>query len=606
MPKPLVKPVPLDISLEFHERLIGKVGKTLEDTKKRLCDTELVLNLEPNPDEKAQVKLWHQAVNEVLEQRPDMNFPTMRQIKREHDMKELANRENKSKKHNASKTDWNKKMNQAIEKQTENLQKMVLDKEGKFGGSVKGETLKTIQNYNGCNTIFKGSRTLIRKAGNGLIEENETSLPPWFHPQYYEIHYEAKKKTDTFYQLPFKALPRKKIISTAVIARENYLRRKEAVRLSASPPPTRDNMRAASFRDLPFDEDSLDGEEESSTGTKKERTVTIHVPEEENGRSSAQSREDSIDSSDSYNYYRYKDFPFEASKENSLHFDKQPESPKFIYLEEEERMSRQRSTTLKTKKNTPNMKLVPIKANHSYALKILATEEKTDSRWQVTDYTFSALASQPALVLDEFRLEETLVEGDNQSTDTPATVVQEEVKERRPKSGLKYSSEIFSTRPKLYKPPNDIIPDQTRSNPRTRTSSRSQASPYTAESTQSSPGSPHLGQSRAPTSGDDQNVQDDSSASTMAGGLMNSSLDLTRSHESITTIIDHWCRERGITASRTHRKPRVKHDDFLSRHPVLPSIETSLHGLLLESNPYNENDEIIKKNKNVDVDKIKV
>ena len=61
----------------------------------------------------------------------------------------------------------------------------------------------------GMNTIYSGTRVLTKKEGN-LLKENTgaSSLPPWFHPQYYEHADFVPKKRDAQFQQSFNSISR--------------------------------------------------------------------------------------------------------------------------------------------------------------------------------------------------------------------------------------------------------------------------------------------------------------------------------------------------------------------------------------------------------------
>jgi hypothetical protein len=143
-----LKPVVVDVGIEFHEKLISTVGANLKSTKERLHESELTLNLEPPGDELSQHEAWEAVVNDLLSHHR-MDFPKQSQIQKQHDFNQLVQRQNRVKERAQSREDWNKRAAMILAKETQNLQKKILAGKCKFGGSVKGVELKTIQNYNG-------------------------------------------------------------------------------------------------------------------------------------------------------------------------------------------------------------------------------------------------------------------------------------------------------------------------------------------------------------------------------------------------------------------------------------------------------------------------
>jgi hypothetical protein len=193
-----MKPVPVDVELEYHERLIHKVDHSLRGTKSRLQRAELLLNLEPPLDEPSNHEEWVENVHDILSSNHRLEFPKFSRMQKQHEIKHLLQRQTKSRERLRSREDWTRRAARILAKETQNLQKKVLAGKSSFGGSITGEELKTIENYHGCNTYDRGTRTLVRKEGRNLTPlslDNNPSLPPWFGPQYYDVHdYNQNKK----------------------------------------------------------------------------------------------------------------------------------------------------------------------------------------------------------------------------------------------------------------------------------------------------------------------------------------------------------------------------------------------------------------------------
>lgn len=144
-----VKPVPLDLELEFHERLIHTIGKGISRTKKKLADSELMLNVRPPDNEVANLIEWTAKKNKLFEQKDVLVFPTLLKIKKENDEKNLLNSLTIGRQQTESNVKWNKRMNKELQKQAELLRKSILNAHANFGTVVEGTEIKKIENYRG-------------------------------------------------------------------------------------------------------------------------------------------------------------------------------------------------------------------------------------------------------------------------------------------------------------------------------------------------------------------------------------------------------------------------------------------------------------------------
>ena len=144
-----VKPVPLDLELEVHERLIHTIGKGISRTKKKLADSELMLNVRPPDNEVANLIEWTAKKNKLFEQKDVLMFPTLLKIKRENDEKNLLNSLTIGRNQTESNVKWNKRMNKELQKQAELLRKSILNAHANFGTVVEGTEIKKIENYRG-------------------------------------------------------------------------------------------------------------------------------------------------------------------------------------------------------------------------------------------------------------------------------------------------------------------------------------------------------------------------------------------------------------------------------------------------------------------------
>ena len=161
-----VKPVPLDLELEFHERLIHTIGKGISRTKKKLADSELMLNVRPPDNEVANLIEWTAKKNKLFEQKDVLVFPTLLKIKKENDEKNLLNSLTIGRQQTESNVKWNKRMNKELQKQAELLRKSILNAHANFGTVVEGTEIKKIENYRGNNTyitdIILGSPSTVQ------------------------------------------------------------------------------------------------------------------------------------------------------------------------------------------------------------------------------------------------------------------------------------------------------------------------------------------------------------------------------------------------------------------------------------------------------------
>jgi hypothetical protein len=239
-----MKPVPVDVGLEFHEKLITKVDKSLKATKFRLHQTELLLNLEPPPDEANHHVDWIATIDDMLSSNHRLHFPNFSSLQKQHEFNQLVKKQSKTHERAQSRQEWNRRAALILAKETQNIQKKVLAGKCTFGSSAKGVPLKTISDYSGkhcltschlllmvflgCNTFDKESRTLVRKEGRIQPEDREHNLPDWFCPQYYDSNkYDPKKKHDNSYQIPFKSPERYPQFSEELINREHVKRRRK-------------------------------------------------------------------------------------------------------------------------------------------------------------------------------------------------------------------------------------------------------------------------------------------------------------------------------------------------------------------------------------------
>eukprot|EP01031_Cornospumella_fuschlensis_P025992 gene25992-31386_t len=498
---PKLKPVFMDVHLEFHETLINKVGKTLAKTKKQLHETELILNLEPSLDDKIEHRAWQKKLNKRLSQRINMEFPTLLQLKKEHAMKKFSkSQETKSKEKVITKEEYMEKANRILAKQTHDLQQKVLNGKFQFGGSVKGEVLRTIPNYNGGNTYHKESRTLIRKDGTSMPSPTETSLPPWFGPGYYDPQPQPSttQKSDNFYKMPFKSVPRKPPVgspdntnsggvSPIRESKSRSNRRKQALSplppstnsppSSSSPPAGRGSPPVASFPSI-FDLHDFpagnEGEEDGKLiagdiDNAKQDGGDVQFRPKRNRDSFSQVSRRSFSQASSQPSYPTASSPLVVlSRDPSVVLQDSTDSSEltplaFVTSSPPRPISRHISSPqgkMRSRKRA-SVVLNPVHDKYSGILKTLNSEDPAHNKWKIKDYTRGALAAQLPLVLHSCDLEP--LESANE-TRPGTSQSNHEVQAQldlmsRPATGtkLKYSSDIFRIKKIAYRSSEQLL-----------------------------------------------------------------------------------------------------------------------------------------------------
>lgn len=450
-----LKPVFMDVHLDFHEQLVNKVGRTLARTKKQLHDTELLINLEPNMNDTWEHKKWVEDVNKRLDQHLNPQFPTLLQLKKEAAVKKAAKMETKSRERVASREEWSRRANHILEKQAAALQKKVLGGKLMFGGKVKGEELRTIDNYDGGNTIFKDSRTLIRKDG----KEQERSLPPWIGPAYYNPQPVEVRKSDNFYKMPFKAEERRHGASASTEARENLHRRQEAVRLAVPMPRSAGHMQHAntssvlSLHNLTEDEEVVMVRDMSSPIASPPRSPPLLQSLNIGDRKFSAL---SVGSDTSY------EIPLTGSRSVVS------KDPSYVSLSgslplplpsplirQLSALSLPEPTPRPIDKMRRKIPLVvdPLQTHHAYALKILSTEQTMRHQRKGKDYTLNALVNQVPLEFHTCDLEPVDAAAlPVEALPVPAVDAEAILTiKQQPIPKLKYSSEVFRIKKVPYR-----------------------------------------------------------------------------------------------------------------------------------------------------------
>jgi hypothetical protein len=146
-----VKPVSLEMELDFHERLLHTVGKNIAQTKKRLHDAELILNLRPPDHEIAETQEWNVKVSQLIDRRDPLQFPTLYKVRKEYESKALIKSIRSGRQRIESDEKFNQRMNRILAREAELIKKKVLSNSASFGKKLTGEPIRTIDDYKGAN-----------------------------------------------------------------------------------------------------------------------------------------------------------------------------------------------------------------------------------------------------------------------------------------------------------------------------------------------------------------------------------------------------------------------------------------------------------------------
>ena len=221
--------VEFDVDLLLNERQVACTRNSISKMKKRLHDTQLTLILEPPENEPAEIYEWKAKVHELINRREKLDFPTMRMIlkeKRDEDaltspLLKPPDEKINNPPHSRS---TNKRSSVTQEQIWERMKKAELRKRlatdcKAFGANQEGEVLRTIENYQGLNSVHPTSRTLVRKTHIRGPFDNTSSVPASIGPGQYDItnNIPLKPGGDIGYQIAFKAVPRDKLVNAGVL-----------------------------------------------------------------------------------------------------------------------------------------------------------------------------------------------------------------------------------------------------------------------------------------------------------------------------------------------------------------------------------------------------
>ena len=232
--------VHFDADLLLNERQVACTRKSISQMKKKLHDTQLTLILQPTENDLAEMDIWNAKVNELINRREKLDFPSLQNILSENEEASTAPIPILKP---ASETSsplldgqfCGRQSSVMQEKMWEKMKRIELRKrlgtDQAFGANTAGEILRTIDNYQGYNSRNPISRILVRKHHRPGPFDNMSSVPASIGPGQYEKSgpHLCKSGGNIGYQMAFKACPRDKII-TATGLRFTSLRRNLASR----------------------------------------------------------------------------------------------------------------------------------------------------------------------------------------------------------------------------------------------------------------------------------------------------------------------------------------------------------------------------------------
>jgi hypothetical protein len=216
--------VPLDRELEHHELLVETGLKSLKRIKNKLGKYQLSCYLAPITGSAREIKEWENKASKILEEKRPIPTPTLREYTLEYKRKNphpimLSTGEviksKETKEEQRKEKEARKLRDKTLAYLKESRQLKNFSKAHSFGVLPRDEVLRTIENYNGCNTFFKSSRTLVRKHGYSRMFE-ESSLPSWIDAISYSQKPSRTTATDKSYQLSFLSTSREHVKASEI------------------------------------------------------------------------------------------------------------------------------------------------------------------------------------------------------------------------------------------------------------------------------------------------------------------------------------------------------------------------------------------------------
>lgn len=203
--------------ITLYERRLSTSIKHIKTTKKRLNDAELLFNLYPTDDgDIDDVAKWEGQIRCLLDTKVSLDLPSITDIHSISASSQSKSRnshnntyESTSKSHGSN--DKKKWINSKTIKGLEAMRnfKRFGPCTFAFGPKLEGQVLRTIDDYNGLNSIYTKSRTLVRK--DARLSSSMSSLPPWIGCGYYDLNTSTEyldQRPDSAYQVTFKAISR--------------------------------------------------------------------------------------------------------------------------------------------------------------------------------------------------------------------------------------------------------------------------------------------------------------------------------------------------------------------------------------------------------------
>jgi hypothetical protein len=210
-----MKPVPVDLYLDYHGRLVKEVGKSIKNTEKRLHDAELCLNLEPRGrQQKEEHEEWKQKMKTLVYDRVEMKFPDLMNVRKEY----LAKAIHDDDQHHHDIKVFSRKDRFAIRSQISSVKDRALASIENGLGEFKNQTYKerlAEQKRNAEETKRKLMSEFLRPADGGSEDNSPTNSS---NPNKKknsknkknasEELYNPNTKPDSFYQVSFKTFSR--------------------------------------------------------------------------------------------------------------------------------------------------------------------------------------------------------------------------------------------------------------------------------------------------------------------------------------------------------------------------------------------------------------
>ena len=229
-----------DADLLLNERQVASTRKSISHMKKKLHDTQLTLILQPTENDPAEMDIWNAKVNELINRRAILDFPSLQNVLSENEEVSTAPSSIQRPPCESSslllKGQFCGRQSSVMQEQMwEKMKRVELRKrlgtDQAFGANAEGEVLRTIDNYQGYNGTNPTSRILVRKHHRPGPFDNVSSVPASIGPGQYEKSGPrlCKPGGDIGYQIAFKACPRDKTI-TANGLRYTAMRRNLASR----------------------------------------------------------------------------------------------------------------------------------------------------------------------------------------------------------------------------------------------------------------------------------------------------------------------------------------------------------------------------------------